>query len=716
MEMDTPERSKVGGASLSNKFEDSPVFSFINSLSPIQPVKSTYATSSVQAYQPLSFSIFTSPHANPQKAPRPQLRDDISEAAATDTGSNNGCSENSAQPNAQTALTVFEPTKINSESSTQCLLNEADKCTDFDAGSPDHNTTCRTFKTNFRPETNEGPSQRKNLFAAESATSLECKDEVIDNDWDYLLAGNPDDLLICDPSTEGEEGSDTLVDGGADTCQFLINNTQPSGVESHLHLGTTNESPDVLVSGTALNGKILEKVQGGDLSSIVHKEESQQQRGMRRRCLVFDPSVSVTSRVKMISDGPKPRKAPAMPTLPGIGLHLNSLTAVSTVSKDLLNVGNMSVHKSQTKVLVACNSLECPTGTSEETSLMVEESSLAIVPIDAVEPHNSPKKRRRKADSSDGDACKRCSCKKSKCLKLYCECFAAGVYCSEPCACQGCFNKPIHEETVLSTRKQIEFRNPLAFAPKVIRTSDPGLELGEDSNNTPASARHKRGCNCKKSNCLKKYCECFQGGVGCSASCRCESCKNTFGRREEFVHEGEGGNVCDKEEEDLEDSQEKAGVKNFDPHAVDLIPITPPFETCGTLVKLPCYSSAKPPKPTYTLPTVISSGLYTSRHLINLKDLTTPTSCGENEDTPDRYLINNDSPHGGVTKTSSPNGKRVSPPHSSTGASPNRKGGRKLILKSIPSFPSLAGDGFNDCFANNHKSSSFSATSITRGP
>lgn len=60
----------------------------------------------------------------------------------------------------------------------------------------------------------------------------------------------------------------------------------------------------------------------------------------------------------------------------------------------------------------------------------------------------------------------------------YCECFAAGVYCSEPCACQGCFNKPIHEETVLSTRKQIEFRNPLAFAPKVIRTSDTVLELG----------------------------------------------------------------------------------------------------------------------------------------------------------------------------------------------------------------------------------------------
>lgn len=59
----------------------------------------------------------------------------------------------------------------------------------------------------------------------------------------------------------------------------------------------------------------------------------------------------------------------------------------------------------------------------------------------------------------------------------YCECFAAGVYCVEPCACIDCFNKPIHEDTVLATRKQIESRNPLAFAPKVIRGSDTLSEI-----------------------------------------------------------------------------------------------------------------------------------------------------------------------------------------------------------------------------------------------
>lgn len=36
----------------------------------------------------------------------------------------------------------------------------------------------------------------------------------------------------------------------------------------------------------------------------------------------------------------------------------------------------------------------------------------------------------------------------------------------------------------------------------------------------------KNGCNCKKTHCKKKYCECFNAGVKCTYLCKCENCHN----------------------------------------------------------------------------------------------------------------------------------------------------------------------------------------------
>ncbi|KAI4376916.1 hypothetical protein MLD38_014621 [Melastoma candidum] len=146
------------------------------------------------------------------------------------------------------------------------------------------------------------------------------------------------------------------------------------------------------------------------------------------------------------------------------------------------------------------------------------------------------KRRKKASNASDTDGCKRCSCKKSRCLKLYCDCFAAGLFCTEPCACQGCLNRFEEQDTVLAARERIQSRNPQAFAPKIVHSNKTlDATTGEEGiMSTPSSSRHKKGCNCKRSMCQKKYCECYQANVGCSDNCRCEGCQNVFGTKEDF--------------------------------------------------------------------------------------------------------------------------------------------------------------------------------------
>ena len=100
-----------------------------------------------------------------------------------------------------------------------------------------------------------------------------------------------------------------------------------------------------------------------------------------------------------------------------------------------------------------------------------------------------------------------CNCKNSGCLKRYCECFSRMKYCDNNCQCKSCKNNVKYEKERTEAIKLYLVKSPVSFK-----------KINMDLNNIT--------CNCKKSNCLKNYCECFQFGLKCTYSCGCVDCKN----------------------------------------------------------------------------------------------------------------------------------------------------------------------------------------------
>ncbi|KAK9725507.1 hypothetical protein RND81_05G149000 [Saponaria officinalis] len=738
--MDTPERNQIGTPL--SKFEESPFSNFANSLSPINAVKTMHVS---QTFSSLSFtsppSVFTSPHVSLQKESRFLRRHQASNLVKPQCTSDEGNKNPEAvagidtdqQPNSSTNAEVGGD---NGSTEPLCEVSELPRVLTYDSGSPNYRTAASSSVACV-PDSSTAivPFVQDPSISGTFGTEINTQEINHDNDetscdWESLISGN-NNLFVFDSPNDAETLKGPFrksLEEETNVYASLLSrftSDEANDVKSSCHatVGSCNEAHDIACQSTqptetselkhfdqppedlrisSVNGYF--SVEIGDKPG--NENFNNLYRGVRRRCLTFDiarpkkgidgaPFISSLSSLHSEEKPVSASKQPVTPQgdssrciFPGIGLHLNALAAAS--KERGISYQEMISPTSQELSIKASASFEKDGGPTENGIELLEDCAQLSANAEELN-SNSPKKKRRKFEN-DGEAgaCKRCNCKKSKCLKLYCECFAAGVYCVEPCSCQDCFNKPIHEETVLATRKQIESRNPLAFAPKVIRTSDSAPEIGEDSTKTPASARHKRGCNCKKSNCLKKYCECYQGGVGCSINCRCEGCKNAFGRKDGSTFlaiEAETEEDQNPEKRMMEKGLEHPVFHNDESKTSEFSLPKTPLSHYRQSVLLQTSSKGKPPRSTLVTITS-SSSLHHNDDQVRSTFMPSQSKIEKHQQSiPEDEIpavLQNSSP-----PSSSPNSKRVSPPQHGKGQSPKLRTSRKLILQSIPSFPSL---------------------------
>ena len=118
-----------------------------------------------------------------------------------------------------------------------------------------------------------------------------------------------------------------------------------------------------------------------------------------------------------------------------------------------------------------------------------------------------------------------CSCKKSNCKKEYCLCFKNKVDCTNRCSCCECLNHGKKDTEVRFDRSEM-LSTPTAITQLGNFNKTSNAQVGSNLSTRMELRTFSKGCNCKKSNCQKKYCDCFSNNKKCTIHCNCDCCYN----------------------------------------------------------------------------------------------------------------------------------------------------------------------------------------------